>query len=471
MQNDTFFYIPIGKYIAETKTIDGIDHWSFHENLRFTYPGWVCNLVSYFLFSSFGFKGIYIFVILLTMLITIVLFNTLLKPNKSLILSLIWTIISVYFSQGVFAYRNQIYSFLVFILELFALDGLLERGKKRYFWILIFLSIVLVNVHDTLYPIYFIIMLPYLAEIILSKLKIFHLKENYKIKFSNFKNQKYLILLIIICIFTGFLTPLFGTAYTNMLECMSGVSTDFIMELQPVNLLDTDLLLFFVVISIVIIGFTKTKIKLKDLLFVFGFIVFSLMASRNIYFMYLIGTVSVCNIFAEFIRTYSKENFLEELDTKICNSKILIFFIIFFMMVYSIYNFSKKFVRDYVDDLSYPIEATKWIKENIDLDEARIWNGFNYGSYLELNGIKVFVDSRSGMYCEEVNEGVTVLVDWLDVQNGRVNFKEIFDKYEITHCLIFNSDIVNQYIYYDDNYELVYQDDIFSIYEKKNWRL
>ena len=38
MQNDTFFYIPIGERIAKTHTIDGIDHWSYHENLRFTYP-------------------------------------------------------------------------------------------------------------------------------------------------------------------------------------------------------------------------------------------------------------------------------------------------------------------------------------------------------------------------------------------------------------------------------------------------
>lgn len=38
MQNDTFFYIPIGERIAKTHVIDGIDHWSYHENLRFTYP-------------------------------------------------------------------------------------------------------------------------------------------------------------------------------------------------------------------------------------------------------------------------------------------------------------------------------------------------------------------------------------------------------------------------------------------------
>lgn len=38
MQNDTFFYIAIGERLAKTHTIDGLDHWSFHENLRFTYP-------------------------------------------------------------------------------------------------------------------------------------------------------------------------------------------------------------------------------------------------------------------------------------------------------------------------------------------------------------------------------------------------------------------------------------------------
>lgn len=38
MQNDTFFYIPIGKYIAETHTVDGLDHWTFHDNLIFKYP-------------------------------------------------------------------------------------------------------------------------------------------------------------------------------------------------------------------------------------------------------------------------------------------------------------------------------------------------------------------------------------------------------------------------------------------------
>ena len=37
-QNDTFDNIPIGKFIVENKCVDGLEHWSFHENIKFTYP-------------------------------------------------------------------------------------------------------------------------------------------------------------------------------------------------------------------------------------------------------------------------------------------------------------------------------------------------------------------------------------------------------------------------------------------------
>ena len=182
--------------------------------------------------------------------------------------------------------------------------------------------------HDTLYPIYFVLMLPYLAELILAKIKILCNKQAYKIEFSDLKNGKYLVILMFLCVFTGLITPLFGTAYTNMIECLSGVSTDFIAELQPTKLLEKPLLLFFIVIEIAIIGFTKTKIKLKDLLFSFGFIAFSLISVRNVFFMDLLGTVSVSIIFAQFVKCYLGEEFWVNLDNKISKSHIILFIII-----------------------------------------------------------------------------------------------------------------------------------------------
>jgi len=46
----------------------------------------------------------------------------------------------------------------------------------------------------------------------------------YKIKIERNKNIKFLILIMIICLFTGFLTPLGTTPYTYLPKTMQGIS-------------------------------------------------------------------------------------------------------------------------------------------------------------------------------------------------------------------------------------------------------
>ena len=415
----------------------------------------------YLLYSSFGFKGIYILTLIISSLISIVVFSTLLKEKNELILSFIMSLISIYLSSVVFAARNQIFSFLIFVLEIYSLNGLLERGKTKYFYILLILAFLLVNFHDTVYPLFFVMMMPYLGEVILNK--IFKLENSDKFEDSNLSNIKYLIILILLAIIIGFFTPIFGTAYTNLVNCMNGVSIDFISELQPVNLIQRLPLTIMTFLIISILIFTKTKVKIKDLLFVIGFIIFSLMASRNLFFLYLIGIISFTNIISSFINTYIAEE--NQILKKLENSIVFLTLFCIFILIYSISNISEQIEKNYVDDLEYPEYATEWILDNIDYKNMRIWNGFNFGSYLELNGIKVFLDSRSGMYTEQENKNCTVLKDWLDVYSGRVHYQDIFNKYDITHVLLNNEELINKFIVNDKNYKLIYQDDLYSLYK------
>lgn len=119
------------------------------------------------------------------------------------------------------------------------------------------------------------------------------------------------------------------------------------------------------------------------------------MAVRNVYFMYLIGGIFVSKIFVDFINQYLGKEFLENLSFKLCSSKIIIVLIVLVIIIVSVYNLSVELNKQYVDDMFYPVYAVKWILQNVDTSNSRIWTGFNYGSYLELNGIKVFLDSRS----------------------------------------------------------------------------
>ena len=68
------------------------------------------------------------------------------------------------------------------------------------------------------------------------------------------------------------------------------------------------------------------------------------------------------------------------------------------------------------------------------------------------------------MYTEEFNPGCTILQDWIDVNNMKVNYNDIFDKYEITHVLLYNDEPIVNYIKYDTKWKLLYQDGGFLLY-------
>ena len=120
----------------------------------------------------------------------------------------------------------------------------------------------------------------------------------------------------------------------------------------------------------------------------------------------------------------------------------------------------------YVNEKKYPVGAVNFIKDNLDYKNLKLYNGFNYGSYIEYSGIKAFVDSRSEIYTEGFNN-VTILKDWLETSRGNVNYNETFEKYGIDYAIVENSEIINTYISADEKYEKVYDDETFSIYMKK----
>ena len=48
LQNDTFYNIKIGELISQNG-IDMQDHFSWHQDLSYTYPHWLYDLITYFI--------------------------------------------------------------------------------------------------------------------------------------------------------------------------------------------------------------------------------------------------------------------------------------------------------------------------------------------------------------------------------------------------------------------------------------
>jgi len=61
LQNDTFYTIKIGELIVKNKNIDMLEHFSWHSNLKYTYPHWLYDVIIYLIYNIGGMFGIYIY--------------------------------------------------------------------------------------------------------------------------------------------------------------------------------------------------------------------------------------------------------------------------------------------------------------------------------------------------------------------------------------------------------------------------
>ena len=89
-QNDTFYTIKIGELIKNSG-IDMMDHFSWHENLSYTYPHWLYDFITYLVYSVMNFKGIYLLTCALSVILGVSLFlvNSKLIKKKSIVKQII----------------------------------------------------------------------------------------------------------------------------------------------------------------------------------------------------------------------------------------------------------------------------------------------------------------------------------------------------------------------------------------------
>jgi hypothetical protein len=58
LQNDTFYTIRIGEHIVNTGTVDMVDPFSWHDNLPYTYPHWLYDVMIYGIYNEIKIKYI-----------------------------------------------------------------------------------------------------------------------------------------------------------------------------------------------------------------------------------------------------------------------------------------------------------------------------------------------------------------------------------------------------------------------------
>ena len=514
LQNDTFYTIKIGEHILQNG-IDMKDPFSWHENLQYTYPHWLYDVVIYLVYSIGGQVGIYISTIVLsiTLGLTMYLVNTKLTKNK--LTSFILTIGAMYLLRNYIAARAQLVTFILFLLTVYFIEIFLETKKKRYAVGLIIIPIIIANVHLAVFPFYFVLYLPYIVEymiyilsnteIILVTAKIDRLNKKilkttkeeeiqkikdeinrleqknektikkkekinanpYKIKIRGNDNVKALIIIMIICLFTGFLTPLGTTPYTYLIKTMQGTTTHNISEHLPLTLVNNLEFMCALVLFIVILTFTDTKIRLSDL-FMLGGLIFLTFYTRRQFSMFTLICVIILNrLINALLDKYDPEGCKKAIKKMTTITGMIV--TICLVLTISVIQYKPKMNDHFIDENSYPVGAATYILENLDIKNIKLYNEYNYGSYLIFRGIPVFIDSRADLYAPEFNPGVEVFNDYINLSNVDIdNVEEKLDKYGITHMLMYKKSKLRKFVEQNtEKYNLLYEDDNFCLFERK----
>lgn len=541
LQNDTYYTIKIGEHIVNNG-IDMKDPFSWHEDLAYTYPHWLYDTSVYLVYNlgemtqiqNGGMIFLHIYVAILSAILGVVVYKTTLKVSKNNLLSFLFTLVTMYLVQAFIAARAQLVTFTLFILTILFIENFLESKKKRYLFGIILISIAIANIHVAVWPFFFVLFLPYIAEYIIALIldaniiaNLFvYIKRNeikklnkkivkekdeenkkklqlkleeaqnklllqqeklaeliekdkqrienpYKLKVEKNKAVKWLILVMIICAFTGLLTPIGDAPYTYLIKTMQGNTMKSISEHQPLTLYNDkqNMIVFAIILAILI--FTKTKIKLREFFMIAGLMYLSFMSRRQLSLFLIIGVPIFTRWISCLISNYDKdgcyrvEKFMNTLLGRILTLTITILICLCFI--------KPKLNDIFVDYTKYPVEASNWILENLDVENIRLYNEYNYGSYLLFRGIPVFIDSRADLYAPEFNkiendEGKIkdIFSDYITISALGTYYENKFEEYGITHVIVQDNTKINIFLSRDDNYKEIYKDNYFVIYERNS---
>ena len=472
IQNDTFYIIKLGEYIVNN-AIDMMDHFSFINNLTYTYPHWLYDVFLYFIYDIWGYFGIYISNIVFFIGLIFSIYYISLKVIKNEFINSLNAIMSIFLLYGFVTARSQLVSMILFIWEVYFILRLIECGKKRYSIALIIICLLLANIHATIWPMYFILYLPFIFEKFINYLKNKFVNSKVKgiklgldgtidkIIVSDISNFKLLIITMIISLFTGLLSPS-KICYTYVFKVMLGSSQSYIVEHAPLVIYNNLYFIIMFLLLFVILIFTKAKIKLSDLCLIFGLGFMAISSTRHISLFFLIASLFIWKLCSEFIYI-SKDKSLDIIISLISNK--FVFLILVFLIIicgYSKFMENKKY--DFVSKEEYPVDVVKYIKDNIDVDNARIFNSYNFGSYLLFNDISVFIDSRSDLYMDEFNDLEYDIFD--DYMNIVYCYEDKFEYYDIDYILQYVDSSLSLILYKDNNYKVVYEDKYFVLFER-----
>lgn len=437
---DYFWHYKAGEYMITNSTIltHDVFSWSlFHA--PWVSHEWLFDVFIYGLDCLFGDLHVFIYVFSVSFLILLFLFLVQKKEYlKNIPFALLWTVFFILIFYALSS-RPQLFSFLFFAISVWLVFYFFYHPDSKRIYFLPVISLFWANVHggssNLSYLLCFLAVFCGLFQFSFSKIEAVRLTKRQIVTY---------LVVALLCMVTITINPhgitMLFYPYQNMGDSLM-LST--IAEWQPSDLNEISHYGYFIFVFLVLIImiFSKKKIRFIDAIFYIMFLYLGLKNLRFWFFSYI--------VYSLFIFYYIPKRKIDSYSCLLIVGGSILLIGIF------ISHFS---YNDIISNKTLSDKAISILKEE---SPKRLFNYYDYGAYLIYEDIPVFVDGRADLYSNKIYK------DYQDISRLHYRFTDLIDKYQFDYFIIPKQSGLFSYLEDDKKYSLIYHDKNCAIFKTK----
>jgi len=457
LNNDIWFLLTHGRYVME-HGIPYIEPFTIHEGFKFVMQQWLSALLFYFTYMKLGEFGLKLLVICTFIASMMIFYKLCLKlTNNNFVKSVFVTYIYIGLINIFMTTRPYIFTNIIIILEIYALESYFLKRDKKALWILPILSVVLINIQASMWLMILIILIPYIID-------------SLGLAFGPFKSNKIeskpLFTMVFLVFIVGFLNPYGLDAMTYLFKSY-GVPqiNDMVTEMAPV---DVNSILGLMIVMLTtgfsfFYTFSKSKNKaIRHILLTLGTSFLALSSIRGFIFFICCGIFPL----TMYIGDFRIPQFNTKFPKRTLKIRKILISLIVLMLSLLIYQYSVQ-NSGYISNKEYFLSSLEMVIGDKNVEKVILYTGYNDGGLAEFYNIPSYIDPRAEVFLKQNNMVSDVFIEYYDVQKGYMYYRIFLNKYNFTHLVVDKNDILYTYLEYDIEYELISSNRDYKVYKRK----
>lgn len=468
LDNDFYFLYPTGEYIINNG-FPTTDFLSMHSTMEIIVQQWLSDIIFYEVYSLLGLVGIVGIIYISYALFALLMFKLCrLITENHFITCCITFLSSILMAAMFFRSRPQIFTFIIMLAELYMLEKFVKSGKLKDLIGIPVLSLLLINLHSSMWAMLFVFMLPYFAGAI--KLNFKKLRQDPCCSFPK------LLIIAVISFAMGFINP-YGTKAMTYIFTSFGYEeiSGYISEMAAIQLGNATGYLMFVIIFVfvAIMLLKRGNFSTRFVLLYIGTLVLALGTQKSISYFVIAGFPAMAYYMKDF--TFDLK-ITDNNNPKDKRKRIILIGILIVLIAIACATLLNPNNENGNEDVV--IQSSRYtdldnivdiIEENEDNDVI-LYAGFNHGQYLEYKGLHPYIDGRAELFLKDNNNEYDYMKEYVDLKSGDIYYKDFVDKYDFNYLVV---DEQNERLMYnsllnDNDYSVIYDGEQIKLFVKQN---